>query len=1196
MLLAGEGPLLRIYDQKKIQLLLSDRIFESRVIHGLCAEATTDHSDDRTHCGRILIWGGRSVCLLAIDINAVHEDQYDVQIRPIMREIQVDDWIFDACFSPIAYSGPVPESIARGCNAVLVTAHNDLLALNTQPDSNSGIGAIPSFKCIAAGPQSILYSAHVTWPRNGRGLVAAGTVFGEVLLWSFSPDQFFLDSELVIPGHLHYRFTGHEGSIFGVQMSEEFVISGVGLPRRILASCSDDRTIKIWDISNLELDRDGNEAQSLSSKPNIEHSGDNSKSKENSCLAEVMGHNSRIWGVRFLFQQTNSWRLISYGEDATAQIWQLRFNSSDSVSSEKFTSHATILFHQSSYAYHSGKNIWSLATYTETTCESMIYTGGADGRIVSYTVKSEDFPWANNSQSSQWSIEEAYLGANTNTAHAQGILSVESTSKQPSPSQKVLFQSLQGKWLLHRDLNSAITTYPSGSFKGTAVFEARKPTDEAYDLEYLYVESGKYTAAQGFSMEATRRYAYRFQQRTNTITVWFISTEDQSTIDYLFHVLNFESPSKDLETKNHYGVITLRATGDHLCIDDNYQASYQFQIGTAALTSWDLKYNVKGPNKDYVANANYVRGGDMEQPAAIIETVNPKSQSVEASNNPTGLAEKKPDPDSFKNYAWLDQDCLITSTEKGTILLGNLPRKAESYKVGRTMFDSSIESWTFFGQVNELKSYCTITSTRSCQMAVLGGSEGDLYLYRYPGQLLHLTKLPRKIAFLPAHMLPLGSVFLTEEQGQVSSVVAIFASCLGYSTAHLLIIGAGESGQNDTQNLSSSSANIEVLQNVRIDLPPHFVATSALMIESQGLLILGSRSGRLSIYDLLADADDCGTCIFLSENIHGNGEDLITMIQSVPDAISGSHSKDFYILTTGRDGNYSVQQMFVERIENGKPRTSLRIVHRCAPPFSPNVEGARFLEETNDLLLWGFRSKRFVVWNETQKTELMNVDCGGANRNWAYTPQSDASGGGRFVWTKASICNIHSQRQASHQVLQHGGHGREIKAMAIFPQIIGGNSFSSKIIATGAEDTAIRIFSYEYECTKRKAQGFKCLGIFTNHKAGVQQLKWSSDGKYLFSAAGFEEFFIWRVRSVPCIGVGVVCEARFPPVTEPSDLRIMDFDILEIGSEKGDEYILSLVCSDSSLRVRITKPNPKFFTVADTSRSTTTTPINPTNP
>ena len=1170
LLLAGEGPSLRIYDHETRRLLLSEHIFKSQALHGICTRSTAKASGDENLSGNVLVWGGRSICLIAVESSSNHEGRNEICIRQIVRETQAEDWIFDACFSYVALKGSVLPSTSTKlvCTAVLVTAHNTLLSLYLPFSPINNAEVPPSLKCIAAGPRSVLYSAHVTCPRKGRGLVAAGTVFGEVILWSFPTNLFFVCPEIILPGHLHHTFTGHEGSVFGVRISKEAAISSVGFPKRILASCSDDRTIRIWNISDLGLDAIDNDVQVLSRRT-VEHLGDLDHIQNSPCLATVMGHSSRIWGLRFLHRHKDSWDLISYGEDSTLQVWRMRNSSPTRNSGKTLISEALLLRHQSTYAFHSGKNIWAVAEIIEPDNEFLVSMGGADGRIVSCRVGTEDTPHHGNVWSRQNTIQGAYINAEA------GAKYIKESPGRAGSAQKILFQGLEGKWLLRRNLKSAIPTYPSGLFEGTAVIEARDPTDESFDLEYLYSEKGELTTEQGFKMQATRQYVYRYQENANTISAWFVSTEDRWSVDYMFHSLEFGSTGR-LDGKD--SIVAMRAKGYHRCIEDDYQARYLFQMRDAVPTQWELTFAVQGPSKDYVAEASYVREQGFEPSITTTTCTNPSSQMIEAyTTENINSKTASLDTDSFKNYAWIDENNFITSTNYGNVLTGNLLSKANALRRGCDIGDDPpAVFWENVGKVNELNASCVIASTQWSNFALLGGSSGLIHMCQYSRQPYPVVKVSGKVTCLSAQKLPPSSRYLPQDES-IAFGIAAFASCLNSSTAYILIMAIKIEDIDNSQNFLENSKTFEIIQNIPIDLPriPHnLITTSSSFVIPQDVLILGVRCGCLAIYDILPNSRGLVTCGYVSSRIHGHGENAITTIQAVPSATAGDCSEKFSILTTSRDGTYSVHRVSVKRVEHETAHISLQTVHTCALPFGPNIEGATFVQPSKDLLLWGFRSKHFVVWNETRKTEVMTVECGGANRNWAYIPKKDGRGCGNFVWTKASICNVHSQAQASHEVLQHGGHGREIKAMAVSRRIAEEDGHTSMLIATGAEDTAIRIISYDQESTNTN-KGFNCLGIFTNHKTGIQQLKWSSDGKYLFSAAAFEEFFIWRVRSVPCIGIGVLCKAQFPPVTESSDLRIMDFDILEIDSETNNlegsaerHYVLSLVYSDSSMRVR----------------------------
>jgi WD40 repeat protein len=100
---------------------------------------------------------------------------------------------------------------------------------------------------LTSSTRSILYSAHLFWESQNCVLVAAGTAFGEIIYWSWSHD-----ADMGATSHVHRVFLGHEGSVFGVRISKELPSDCCQNLKRIIASCSDDRTIRIWDVSDVD--------------------------------------------------------------------------------------------------------------------------------------------------------------------------------------------------------------------------------------------------------------------------------------------------------------------------------------------------------------------------------------------------------------------------------------------------------------------------------------------------------------------------------------------------------------------------------------------------------------------------------------------------------------------------------------------------------------------------------------------------------------------------------------------------------------------------------------------------------------------------------------------------------------------------------------------------------------------------------
>ncbi|CAK7227605.1 hypothetical protein SBRCBS47491_006627 [Sporothrix bragantina] len=199
--------------------------------------------------------------------------------------------------------------------------------------------------------------------------------------------------------------------------------------------------------------------------------------------------------------------------------------------------------------------------------------------------------------------EELTVDAKDN-AHAIGFTKKTTVAglKENRFVARAVFRSLQGTWKLDRTLTSRLPSHPSGRFVGTAEFRLREGTKDGFsgsemaDDEYLYVEDGTFTALNGPSFRATRRYVWRYNERLDKLSVWFARTDDASKADYLFHALEFSPTEKGW-----------KATAGHLCIDDFYDVHYQFSLKGVNLTKWTLEYAVRGPKKDYTISGAYQR-------------------------------------------------------------------------------------------------------------------------------------------------------------------------------------------------------------------------------------------------------------------------------------------------------------------------------------------------------------------------------------------------------------------------------------------------------------------------------------------------------------------------------------------------------------------------------------------------------------
>jgi WD40 repeat protein len=301
------------------------RIFSRNRVHGIVVSQCNQH---------VLFWGGRSIGVYPRDaVITIVDDDNDEDEEWRERESVAPDWVLSAAF------------LSDDCRRVVaVGAHNSLFVydcVSRRWDNTSG---------ASIEERTMLYSADLAVSTDGV-CVAAGTVFGEIIVWDWWREA--------KTGVVKRRFRGHEGSVFAVRLCRQ----------NWVASCSDDRTVRVWDLSCGEpvLPPTGQEVGEAKSTGFVETHGGKG------CVALGWGHQARPWGVRFLDPDGGSTfdevRLISVSEDLTTRFWS--FVPKPGLTVEMKNTHT--------WKLHSGKHIWSFALDPDT---QRMATGGNDGRVV----------------------------------------------------------------------------------------------------------------------------------------------------------------------------------------------------------------------------------------------------------------------------------------------------------------------------------------------------------------------------------------------------------------------------------------------------------------------------------------------------------------------------------------------------------------------------------------------------------------------------------------------------------------------------------------------------------------------------------------------------------------------------------------------------------------------------------------------
>ncbi|ROW14196.1 hypothetical protein VPNG_04219 [Cytospora leucostoma] len=482
----------------------------------------------------------------------------------------------------------------------------------------------------------------------------------------------------------------------------------------------------------------------------------------------------------------------------------------------------------------------------------------------------------------------------------------------------------------------------------------------------------------------------------------------------------------------------------------------------------------------------------------------------------------------FHMYTLLSGTSSLATTASGRLFKGSLTGSEMAWT--EVPIPQSIR--------DDLARYQTIRSAGP-ETALIGSPNGQLYLY-HRGELHPLLKTSRKIADI--FCLPVESVrqlgYVNSQLVQ-STTIPVVVTTMGSSQVRLLL-------------LEPDSVDILTHDSI-VELEKGFIVTAVACC--QEYLVFGSRIGALLVQEWTAQEGHFHQVARLNRP---GSKDAVSSITSLPPK-RGVPSP--YFLTTSRDGRYRVYEITKK---SDKVDISVHLRHEAVPPLGPMIEGAFFSVPTTagtttttpELILCGFRSKDFIVWNETRQQELANVECGGAHRAFTYRVDPSDPEKVAFIWTKASRTCIHSQETVSQRALKSGGHGREIKAVAS----------CGEYLATGAEDTDIRVWRYG------KDGGLGCLAVIEKHTAGIQCLKWAGNS-YLVSSSGNEELYVWRATRLEesdYEGLSIACEGVYPDKTRDGDLRIMSFDV-EVtetvqGGEADEVLCLSLALSNSTLK------------------------------
>ncbi|XP_069793436.1 tRNA (34-2'-O)-methyltransferase regulator WDR6 isoform X2 [Narcine bancroftii] len=334
-ILSGEGASVLLYPldaahghSKK----LSCDVLRNYRVHGI---EPRDGVSDPT---LLAVFGGKGVAVL--ELNTQGDEPV---LRPAGQLYELHDWIWDLRW--------LQDSNQPATYFALALSHNSVALCD--------YWARRILRQVNCDEKCILYSARFVGCSWDELVLVAGTVFNQLVLWRMQGPT---DSKGRV--QTERRISGHSGVIFSIDYME---------PSGILASASDDRSIRLWKVGNL--------------RRALEAGG-----QQTECLLQLYGHRSRVWCVRLLANC-----VISAGEDSTCLVWS-------------YSGQVTGTFRG-----HGG-SVRALAVSKD---QEWLVTGGVDSGIRLWTIgkmKSEDT-----------TITQLHFGQALEARHPKALTSVDTS-------------------------------------------------------------------------------------------------------------------------------------------------------------------------------------------------------------------------------------------------------------------------------------------------------------------------------------------------------------------------------------------------------------------------------------------------------------------------------------------------------------------------------------------------------------------------------------------------------------------------------------------------------------------------------------------------------------------------------------------------------------------------------------------------
>jgi WD40 repeat protein len=464
-------------------------------------------------------------------------------------------------------------------------------------------------------------------------------------------------------------------------------------------------------------------------------------------------------------------------------------------------------------------------------------------------------------------------------------------------------------------------------------------------------------------------------------------------------------------------------------------------------------------------------------------------------------------------------------------------------------------------------------------------------------------------------------VVLERSQGQFDVFVATLgvldheANCFWYLVSN---------GEGDMTSVLVANV-FTVIARESADTVRSKYVMSVDLARDDGLLAIGTREGDLLLYHMDPDwiksahsqPAEFQCCdmhpSFVAEAAHNKEAVTCVAFKKI--------QKSLHLYTTGRDGHYASFQVITEPTPLSVAPVALVSIYR-----KKLTKGwlERLIFDGDDssdqLLLMGFYQKRMFVYDESKKSNLCLVSCGGANRAWSLaidraisdasnTPSLTISFGfvrDRQLSLYKRLCGTNALDHGFTKLFLQGGnddngctyHGKETRVVTFLKHKMLG---SQTVVATAGEDCLLKLLAIDdakrSEFDELTLKAVREIATLRKHISVITSVAPSQgmnrDELLLFSAGGREEIRCWKLQmgsgaSRPLLSaIAGYCEmSTCPLVSTIPETRVMDMAALNASSVVAFKngcspafHLLAIAYSDSTLRLWIYDEVSKKFII-----------------